>query len=622
MTDVAASEHLGVASDEAKSGAVLARLKLPVSSLDPRDVRARLRRAYLGSRRYANRLSGPVPERVLAFPRNFRSGSLKIAEQLEAGRYALQGGVKTMAPGEMPWSVTPPSQAWMESVHSFEWIRHMLVKTDPEKLKSVRGMISAWLETYDRWDEIAWDPHVAARRIVSWLQCGRDVFGDAEAGWAESVSDSILCQARHIALARSRIRPGAARITSAVSLCLVSACFAEGRALRRTGMRYLRRELDQQIHSDGGHVSRNPSLHTAVLCDLLALAEVLCVRGERIPSWLTSTIHRMKRVVRLFQHGDGRLALFNGGEEGQNVVLNLVLSTDRDRKDLFLSADATGFHKLTQNRASVIADCGRFRPGQPDALGHAGCGSFEFSSGPHRIVVNCGAALVQASAWQDLLRSTAAHSTVSIADRSSAVFEVGSGEIPAITGPSEVSARQEKHADYSILRLSHDGYEPTFHVTHRRDLTLAKEGFELSGKDSLECLAKTRVDGKKQPPSTSQTVCFVRFHLHPEIRVNLARDEKSAILMLPNGEGWRFRADNNKVLLDDSIYLGDSAHLKKTKQLVVQGVVPVQPGAINTIDWCFVRMDNEPTLPLSSSKSDALAKRSAKSDAAGDEAGS
>ncbi len=612
MTDLAADGAIDAGSKPA-SPSLRERFDRVIGSfsgLRPYAVGLKMRRLYLNSSRYADRLAGPVPERILVYPRNFKSGSMKIAEQLDAGRYALKGGVKTIAASEMPWSVTPPSRAWLESVHAFEWIRHLLSKPDDLKLNSARAMISAWLEHHDSWDDVAWQPHIVGRRIISWLQCGREVFENGEAGWAESVSDSILRQARHIYYSRKQIYPGVPSLTSAVALALVSVCFAEGRPLRRRAMAFLRSELDSQIRADGGHLSRNPSLHASILCDLISLVEVLCIRGETVPAWLTSTVHRMKRVLRLYQHGDGRLALFNGSEEGQNAVLNLVLSTDGDSKDSYLSAEEIGFQKLAQNRTSVIADCGGFEPGQPDACGHAGCSSFEMSSGPHRIVVNCGAALVQASAWQDLLRSTAAHSTISIADRSSATFIPGRDDLPAISGPHVVSASQEKHSDFSVLRIGHHGYEPVFNVSHQRELKLSKEGFELEGKDSLECLAKnTRSKSSEEPASQEKAAYFARFHLHPDVRVNLARDEKSAILMLPNGEGWRFRAEDKQVLLDDSIYLGDSAHLKKTKQLVVQGVVPVQPGAIASVSWCFARMDNEPTLPLQSSSADGLAKR-------------
>src|SRR5690606_12616678 len=49
----------------------------------------------------------------------------------------------------------------------------------------------------------------------------------------------------------------------------------------------------------------------------------------------------------------------------------------------------------------------------------AGCLSFEFSSGPQRIVVNCGTPRVATDAVLQASRSTVAHSTASINDASS-----------------------------------------------------------------------------------------------------------------------------------------------------------------------------------------------------------
>ena len=55
---------------------------------------------------------------------------------------------------------------------------------------------------------------------------------------------------------------------------------------------------------------------------------------------------------------------------------------------------------------------------------HAGCLSFEFSTGNQRLVVNCGISHNEPR-WRSALRATAAHSTLTLADRSMATVMTG-----------------------------------------------------------------------------------------------------------------------------------------------------------------------------------------------------
>ena len=64
-------------------------------------------------------------------------------------------------------------------------------------------------------------------------------------------------------------------------------------------------------------------------------------------------------------------------------------------------------------------DCGKLTPEKT----HASSLSFEFSHGSEKIVVNCGSPFINNKKLSEALRSTAAHSTISIDDiNSSDIF--------------------------------------------------------------------------------------------------------------------------------------------------------------------------------------------------------
>ena len=95
-------------------------------------------------------------------------------------------------------------------------------------------------------------------------------------------------------------------------LCLPGCEKALGQALR-----LLDRELPPQVLPDGGHIERNPERHMLVLRHLIDIRTVLRAARHEVPEVLQHAIDRMAPVLRFFRHGDGGLALFNGGLGGR-----------------------------------------------------------------------------------------------------------------------------------------------------------------------------------------------------------------------------------------------------------------------------------------------------------------
>ena len=62
----------------------------------------------------------------------------------------------------------------------------------------------------------------------------------------------------------------------------------------------------------------------------------------------------------------------------------------------------------------------------------------------------------------------------------------------------------------------------------------------------------------------------IRFHLHPAVNASLQQDGEAVLLRLPNGGGWRLRADGGRLALEESIYLG-GAEPRRSEQVVLVG---------------------------------------------------
>ncbi len=185
-------------------------------------------------------------------------------------------------------------------------------------------------------------------------------------------------------------------------------------------------------------------------------------------------------------------------------------------------------------------------------------------------MVNCGAGGKRHPGWDAPLRATAAHSTLTLADRSSAeILPPGlARELLGprlVGGPAATSTRRSETALGWMVEASHDAYVPELGFRHERKITLSPQGLMVTGADRLVPVKPRRGGGE----------FTLRFHIHPDVRVS--RLEGGGILLkLPNGEGWRFRAGGGELGVEESIYLGGET-VRRTEQLVVTGQVRDEP---------------------------------------------
>jgi uncharacterized heparinase superfamily protein len=319
-------------------------------------------------------------------------------------------------------------------------------------------------------------------------------------------------------------------------------------------LRFLPQDIARQVLPDGGHVERSPGAQLEALKNLIEIRALLHLAAAPAPGSLGTAIERLSTALRMLRHGDGGLALFNGTRDEPAALVELALQqTSRFTRAGPASLPDMGFHRLQAGGTMMLVDAGAPAPPGLDRLAHAGTLSFELSVNRTRVIVNCGAAPIAGSAWADAARTTAAHSTLVIADTSSSEIK------PAGLGrrPERVTVERQEANGAHWLEASHDGWRRPFGAIHRRRLYLSESGEDIRGEDAVEA-------------ATGQPFT-VRFHLHPAIAANLQQDGEGVLLRLPaNGGGWRLRAEGAKISLEESIYLA-GPEPRRAEQVVLTG---------------------------------------------------
>ena len=545
-------------------------------------------------------------DRIAIAPQDLRTSDATRASEVYAGRFAFAGKVVT-CDSRSPFEMAPPSEDWAAALFGFSWLRHLRAAQSGITRANARALVDEWITLNRSHDPIAWRADVVARRVMSWLSQAPLVLDGADAQFYRRFLRSLTRQVRHLRHTAWQARDGVPRLQAAIALAYAALCMARQHRHIRAATKRLSDELSRQILADGGHISRNPGALIELLVDLLPLRSVFTARNLVPPAALLNAIDRMMPMLRFFRHGDGNFALFNGMGPTPTDLLTTILAYDDARGAPLANAPHSGYQRLESAATLVLMDAGRPPPMAVSQEAHAGCLSFELSTKQNRIVVNCGLPVAGREGWRQVARTTAAHSTVTFNDTSSCRF-IESGPIkrmlygtPMIAGPREVAVAREEQADAIILRTSHDGYADIFNVIHQRVLMLAADGRRLDGEDSF-----TPARGALIPADRDQFA--VRFHLHPSVKANRLSDGHSAMLAMPNKEVWTFSAYEDRVDIEESVYLAGPDGPRRTVQLVIYG------RARNTthVQWTFAPhavqgtapagarrgRDDEPQLPL------------------------
>lgn len=428
-------------------------------------------------------------------------------------------------------------------------------------------------------------PAVTARRLISWLCHSPLILDGADRAFYRRFLKSLARQARHLAGAAMTAPDGAPRLLSEAALAYAGLCLAGEARLLKTAAKSLGEEIDRQILADGGHVSRNPATLVDLLLDFLPLRQAFAARNVSPPQQLITSIDRMTPMLRFFRHGDGDFAQFNGAGPTPTDLVATILAYDDARGRPVDDAPHSGYQRLVAGEAVVLMDAGAPPPFAMSDEAHAGCLSFEFSSGPERIVVNCGAPRFGRQDWEDAARATAAHSTATLGETSSCRFApdrlrplLGAR---IVAGPRGVEATRASDDRGVTVTASHDGYAERFGVIHERALTLSPDGRRLSGVDLFRAAAGAAGEDPK---------VALRFHLHPSVRASQRQDGQGVVLQLPSGAGWVLSSPGFQIALEEGIYLA-SAHGPRRSE---QAVIHVTARGAPQIAWTLERLPGDP----------------------------
>jgi uncharacterized heparinase superfamily protein len=442
--------------------------------------------------------------------------------------------------GQEDWNDPQADKLWLYNLHYFDDLN--AGKAEDRK-EWHEALLSRWVAENPPGTGNGWEPYPSSLRIVNWIK------------WAlagnvlpKDVEHSLAVQVRYLMGQLEYHLLGNHLFANAKALVFAGAFFQgpEAEVWMRTGLGILRREILEQILSDGGQFERSPMYHGLALedmCDLINIVRaypdsVLARYANLVSTWPGIAL-KMGDWLRAVCHPDGEIALFNDAAIGvaphpsrllgycerlgvfqersiqneEEVGAESLLQPQQckrlsDKGCTCTHLESTGYVRLAAKNATAILDTAPIGPDYLPGHAHADTLSFELSVYGQRVIVDTATSTYAIGDERQRQRSTAAHNTVVIDDQDSS--EVWSGFRVARRAYPRNLAVNEFPDGRIHVSCEHDGYRRlSGKPVHARQWHFSPDSLQI-------------VDAIKGKYNSAEA----RFHMHPDILCEKVSDNE------------------------------------------------------------------------------------------------
>lgn len=513
----------------------------------------RLREKKFKSSNYNVSLGGIQPHRI------YESSNIFLIQDLINHDPIILNSVRKFT--KNLWKITNLEEDKTKKLHNFCWLPALNIKTEKELGCLI---VDQWINNFSNYTEKYWTLDVVTMRLIYWISSYEIIFKNSDLIFRSKVINNIVKQTKHLFKNISLVNSGVDKIKSLAALILVGNSFEQYEEYTQYGLKNLEDELGSFINKDGFVKSKNPEDLFWTLYFLVLVKEWLTLSRKQTPAFINIYINSLGICFKFLRFSNGDLPLFNGANHINTEKFYEYLESRgyefENMENIFC-----GYAKIKSKKIELFIDANN-----PSSMLHsrnyqAGPLSFELASGGVKFICNSGSGKNLGEELSYLSSSTAAHSTLTINDTSSCIFQKNA-LIRKYFGNSLIEKhnifKNEFKNDKEFIQciIAHDGYEKRFKILHERQITLFKSKNHIEGIDSLKC---KNLENKNLTFS-------VRFHIHPDIRIT--KTMGNDILLSSNkGEGWIFRSPQIPTKIEKNLYFGNPDNIRESSFILLEG---------------------------------------------------
>jgi len=442
----------------------------------------------------------------------------------------------------------------LKKLHNFYWLFTIDLKSSK---KITHSIIQNWIEKNQNYNSDSWGIDVLSKRIISWISNSQLTYEETSEEYKTIFNKTIMKQTNHLINEINRSEIVDDKMIGCTAIILTGLSYNHDRFLSY-GLNLLKKIINSSFDSEYFPKSRSIRQLVFYLKYFVLIRELLKESLNDIPDYLNEIIFYIGKAYTFSCGSIKKSLLFNGNHESDlsdfDKYLNLYKYKFTNEKH------ELGGYSILKNKNTIIAmDVGSAPDKKYSENYQSGPLSFEAIYKGNKIICNSGYFQNQNHKLNNISRSTVAHSTLILNNKSASTFKKKNKKTILENGLKSLTNNIVFEKNFWSIKGSHNGYQKEFGTIHERTLEFFPESNKILGKDKLI--------KKKNYISTNFEI---RFHLMPNTKVTKTQDNRTVLIELENS-GWRFFTNHGFIDVETGLYFGKKNTYSENQNIFISG---------------------------------------------------
>ena len=445
-----------------------------------------------------------------------------------------------------------------KNLHSFFWLFTLDLNSSK---KNVQSVILNWINNNHKYNNLNWGVDILSKRVIAWISNSKITYENSNESYKEKFDSLIQKQINHLINEINRSKWVDDKMIGCAAIILGGLAYNEKDKFLDCGLNLLKKIIKFSFDKEGFPKSRNIRQLNFYLKYFILIREWLKESQNEIPEYLNEIIFHLGQAYFLIHKNIDETFLFNGNQVSKNPDFENYLK--RLGYNFKNENNEVGGYILLKNKKFAFAmDLGSTPDKKFSDDYQSGALSFEIIRNNKKLICNSGYFQNYKHQLNNISKTTACHSTLSIANHSSVQF-VKQPDSPSkiSTGLKIFNKKIISENNYWSASASHDGYNKRFGIIHERKIDFLHDAEKFIGVD--------KIFKKKKFKSVNFEI---RFHLDPESKIMKTQDGKAIYIDL-NNEGWKFICKEYKIDVETGLFFGLKNNFTENQNIVISGMV-------------------------------------------------
>tara|TARA_Y100000816_G_C26105740_1_gene587576 strand:+ start:1174 stop:2802 length:1629 start_codon:yes stop_codon:yes gene_type:complete len=469
------------------------------------------------------------------------------------------------------WTYNDINNNEIKKLNNFFWLFSLDLKSSSSITQSI---IVNWIKINKRYNNLNWEIDILSKRIISWISNSSLTYENSSEEYKNKFNFIIRKQVSHLKNEIDRSDIIGNKMIGCTALILTGLSYQDSIFLN-FGMNLLKKIIRSSLDEDSFPKSRSFRQLVFYLKYFVLIRELLKDSRSDIPDYLNEIIFYMGQNYNVFWQSTKQVYLFNGSKESDYNDFDEYLIANGYK--FSLQKNEIGNYALLNNKKnSIVVDLGSSPERKFSETYQAGALSFEFTYLKDKLICNSGYFQNQRHQLNNISRTTAAHSTLTLNNSSICNFKRGNYGKKFVDKPFKVFDKKiSKENNKWLIEAKHDGYQKKYGIIHHRIIEFYPKEFKLIGCDKIISQKKIK-----------RNIFELRFHMYPGSKITKTIDG-SIILIEIGSSGWKFKCENNFIDIEDGLFFGKKNSYKENQNICVYGETGDK---IKSIKWEFEKI--------------------------------